>query len=73
MNAEQKIMTADVKQVAPGDIVFNYYDRENVVITGEPGFDGWFDVESTDGRKRYSLNGERICSLAYKNARGWKG
>ena len=76
-------VTEDGATVHEGDLVYDYYSMEPVII-GEPsGSEGWFDtlrpgsvdgahprgVRSTAGM----LNGARICTMAFAKRRGFKG
>ena len=75
--------TEDGVTVREGDLVYDYYGMEPVIIGESCGSDGWFDtlrpgsvdeshprgVRSTSGM----LNGARICTLAYAKRRGFKG
>lgn len=60
--------------VQEGDEVYDYYSMERVVI-GEPdGCPGWFETYTPGTTRRSnarSLNGERICTLAYAKGRGF--
>lgn len=70
--------TEDGATVAEGDLVYDYYSMEPVVI-GEPaGFPGWFITYRPDSPMQvYSsakmLDGSRICTLSFAKRRGFKG
>lgn len=79
-----KIMTEDDVLVQPGDRVYNYYDmcpgtiteREPRDYTRDGRFtsikkDLWFEFQP-DGGGVTILNGERICSMAFARARGFR-
>lgn len=73
--------TEDGVTVRTGDLVYDYYSMEPVII-GEPaGSDGWFDtvrpgsVDDSHPRGVRSrsgmLNGARICTMAFAKRRGF--
>jgi hypothetical protein len=64
------IRTEDGVEVAPGDRAYNYYDRKAGRIDWVSSENGWFDFFHDDGTSAY-LNGERICSLAFAQRKGW--
>jgi len=53
-----------------GHRFYNYYDRKFGVVTMID-TDGWFDFEQDDNTVAY-LNGERICTVGFATAKGWK-
>ena len=70
-------VTEDHVTVHQGDLVYDYYGMEPVII-GEPsGSDGWFDTLAADGSGKRSrsgmLNGARICTMQYAARRGFPG
>lgn len=73
-NDRTPITTEDGEVVYAGERVYNYYDMKPGTI--RPGSltlapDVWFDVEHDDGTHNV-LNGQRICSIAYAQRRGFK-
>lgn len=75
--------TEDGVTVKQGDLVYDYYGMEPVVI-GEPhGTSGWFDVlrpgsvtvDRPRGVRSRSgmLNGARICTVEFAKRRGFPG
>ena len=60
----------DRKVAHVGDRVFNYYDRVPVNIT-EIGSDGWCDTKLDDGSRGAYLDGSRMCSISFAEAKGW--
>jgi hypothetical protein len=73
------IVTEDNQIVAKGDRVYNYYDMWPGTIVTDPDSQGWFWVKP-DGdinspplhRGQALLNGQRICTIAFAKARGFK-
>lgn len=63
------VTTEDGAIMLVGARAFNYYDRKPGKITMLDA-DGWFDFEHDDGTVK-SLNGERICTLAFAQRKGW--
>jgi hypothetical protein len=65
--------TEDDVEVQEGDMVYDYYSMKPGKI-GKPADiqTGWFDFEHTDG-SRLTLNGQRICSLAFAARKNWPG
>jgi hypothetical protein len=61
-------ITEDGKQVMEGDLVYNYYDMLPGRIGRDSGL-GWFDFHQEGGTTQ--LNGQRICSMEFAQARGW--
>jgi hypothetical protein len=59
----------DGHRASIGQIVFNYYDMEHVVIMSI-GSDGWCKTESIGGYVNY-LNGARMCSIETAKQKGW--
>lgn len=76
-------VTEDGVTVREGDLVYDYYSMERVVIGEASGSDGWFATlrpgSVTEERPRgvrgtaNQLNGQRICTLAFAQRRGFKG
>lgn len=75
-----RYVTDDNITVQTGDRVYNYYDMRPGVIGESNGYDdqpdspnyGWFTFVGDDGR-RSTLNGQRICSMAFAASEGWPG
>lgn len=68
--------TEDGVPVQQGDLVYDYYTMEPVVIGSDCG-DGWFNTmrpgDPTKFSKAKMLNGSRICTLGYAKRRGFPG
>jgi len=64
------IKLEDGTTATTGDRVFNYYDRYPVTIAGIDG-EGWCYTTRDDGSRGPSLNGARMCSLAFAVRKGW--
>jgi hypothetical protein len=68
--------TEDGVTVCEGDLVYDYYSMEPIII-GESCGDGWFTTLRTDGSRNRSragmLNGARICTIGYAKRRGFSG
>jgi hypothetical protein len=74
--AKEHYVTEDRIMVYEGDLVYDYYSMEPVII-GRPCGGGWFDTLSiTDANKRSRagmLNGQRICSIEYAALKDFDG
>jgi hypothetical protein len=61
-------VTEDGVKVAEGDLVYDYYSMEQVIIGEVASSDGWFTTLRADGSGIRSqsgmLNGSRICTLS---------
>jgi hypothetical protein len=81
-----RYVTEDGQIVHEGDLVYDYYGMEPVIIgkpSGSQGDDPWFDVikpgsvteDRPHGVRGSSgmLNGARICTIAYAKRRGFTG
>ena len=64
------IRTEDGHTVAHGDRVFDYYSMAAGVIAEPPDAEGWFTVRHDRGTTAL-LNGERICTIAFAQRKGW--
>jgi hypothetical protein len=67
-------VTEDGVTVREGDKVYNYYDMVPGTI-GSPAFDStWFRfLPDEPGVSGGILNGQRICTMAFAKARGFRG
>jgi hypothetical protein len=70
--------TEDGVTVSEGDLVYDYYSMEPVIIGRSCGGDHeWFNTLKADGsgyRSRAGmLNGARICTIAFAKRRGFAG
>jgi hypothetical protein len=67
-------VTEDGVDVREGDRVYNYYDMVPGTI-GRPAFDlEWFEFHPDEpGVSGGILNGQRICTMAFAKARGFRG
>jgi hypothetical protein len=67
-------VTEDGVDVIEGDRVYNYYDMVPGTI-GRPAFDlTWFEFHPDEpGVSGGILNGQRICTMAFAKARGFRG
>jgi hypothetical protein len=71
-------VTEDKVIVYEGDLVYDYYTMEPVIIgQASPAGGEWFDVQVPgEERRRASagiLNGQRICSIEYAALRDFPG
>lgn len=69
--------TADGAKVKEGDLVYDYYSMEPIIIGGPNGSTGWFDTLRADGSGVRSsagmLDGSRICTLSNARRQGFPG
>lgn len=66
--------TEDGRTVHTGQLVYDYYSMEPVVI-GRDDADGWFEVQRPEGGRATAgiLNGQRICTIEYARRREFPG
>jgi hypothetical protein len=69
--------TEDGVSVSKGDLVYDYYSMEPIIIGDDCGDNGWFTTLCADGsgvRSRAGmLDGSRICTIAFAKRRGFAG
>jgi hypothetical protein len=63
------IITEDHVELVEGDQAYDYYDF-NLGTIHDIDASGWFDLVTEDGRRLYR-NGQRVCSVAFAQRRGW--
>lgn len=68
---ELDYVTEDGVRLVEGDEAYDYYNMKPGHIGPASFSKGWFDFYHTDGTQCL-LNGERICSMAFAKARGFK-